>query len=187
MPPNGIPQSPQSPPGSLESTRPDSPRSETSTPQGSPESTPKTSPPSPLPSMSLSPDPPHTQPFPPFCTTIYPNTPPKNGEKKECVEVPQATQFYMQNLVQFYNIPLMYKKLGGIHKSRDIDEYAEYFQDVIMKPKSDDNDKNRQFNPDKMESITDALFKLFNKDQYSLNMDKFMELSEYLINSANNL
>ena len=160
-------------------------------PPASPVLTPEPSPPSASPerlspSSPQTPDPPLTHPFPPFCTTIYPNTPPKNGEKKECVEVPQATQFYMQNLVQFYNIPLMYKKLGGIHKSRDIDEYAEYFQDVIMKPKSEDNDE-KTFNPDKMESITDALFKLFNKDQYSLNMDKFMELSEYLINSANNL
>ena len=92
-----------------------------------------------------------------------------------------ASEYYKNNIVKFYNVPLVYSKLKGYHKHRNIAEYSKYYTSSIVSSKKSEEGELLPHEHE-IQRVADGLFNLFNKNSYELDMNKFKKLCEYTFN-----
>lgn len=98
------------------------------------------------------------------------------AEKNKIVE-----NFYTENLLHFYNVPLIHDKMKNFQKNRAIEEQSMYLKN-ILKLSDENNDKYlEELKNYEYEVIVETLYKTFAKDKYSISLEKFKELAIYLI------
>lgn len=92
--------------------------------------------------------------------------------------------FYTENLLHFYNVPLIHDKLKNFQKNRSVEEQSMYLKN-ILKLSDEDNDKYlEELKNYEYEVIVETLYKTFAKDKYSISLEKFKELAIYLIEDS---
>ena len=93
-----------------------------------------------------------------------------------------ASDYYKENIVRFYNVPLVYSKLKGYHKHRNIAEYSKYYTSSIVSSQKSKEGESSSPHEDEIQRVAEGLLNLFNKNSYELDMKKFKKLCVYTFN-----
>ena len=94
--------------------------------------------------------------------------------------------FYTKNLLHFYNVPLIHDKLKNFQKNRSVEEQSMYLKNILKLSDEDNENYLEELKNYEYEVIVETLYRTFEKDKYSISLEKFKELAVYLIEDSRN-